>query len=169
MMEATATLELAAWPAPDRAVGEEAKELRRMFAAVSDKLDATEAFGNRLRALDAAFWDAAVNDWDGQGAPAADRETYAVARAFLRALPMTVPEPSISIDPDGEASFTWARRRGAMFSVSIGRDATLSFAGVYDSKSNYGTESFIDEIPKTIRDNLARVFPEGTAQTARIA
>jgi hypothetical protein len=137
-----------------------------MFAKVTDELNATETYGQPLRALNAAFSDAEMDDWDGQGAAAADQETYAVARAFLRALPVTIANPSISIDPDGEASFTWARKRDAMFSVSVARDGRLSYAGLYGSKTNYGTESFVDQIPKAIRDNLARLFPEGTAETA---
>ena len=157
-------LDLSTWYRPDSAYGDEAKSLRRMFDQVTYELDATETFGQPLRALDSAFADASTDDWDGQGATAADFETYRVARAFLRALPVTVPSPSISIDPDGEASFTWAQRRDMMFSVSVGRDGTLSFAGLYGSKSNYGTEFFIEEIPKAIRDNLARLFPQGSTQ-----
>ena len=161
----TGVLELAAWPAPDRAYGEEAKELRRILTEFTETPDVTETFGNRLRTLNAAFRDAAVEDWDGRGATPVDQETYHVARSFLNALPVTVPDPSISIDPDGEASFTWVRRRGATFSVSVGRDGTLSFAGIYGSKSNYGTESFIEEIPASVRGNLARLFPQGTTET----
>ena len=159
-------LDLSIWNRPDSAYGDEAKSLRRMFDNVTDGLDATETFGQPFRALDSAFADASVEDWDGEGATAADRDTYILARAFLRKLPVTVPSPSISIDPDGEASFTWAERRDMMFSVSIGRDGTLSFAGLYGSKSNYGTESFVGQIPQTIRDNLARLFPQGAAETA---
>src|SRR5437879_5480686 len=71
-------------------------------------------------ALEAAYAEAATDNWDGYGA---QRVTYGVklrAEQFLDALPTGVPLPIIAADPDGEVAFEWYVGPRQLFSVSLG-------------------------------------------------
>lgn len=147
-------------PAADRALGPDGARLRELL---HDALDTnlSLAFGKRYVDLQKAYSEASVEDWDGYGARPADPAGYHRAAAFLRALPVTVPDPDITVDPDGEIALTWHRAPRLVFSVSIGRGA-VSYAGLFGGSTTHGTEPFTDELPRAIEVNLARLFAQGS-------
>jgi hypothetical protein len=103
--------------------------------------------------------EAADNDWDGYGARPANMMAVDHALRFLRYVPAGLPDPDVSIDPDGEVSLEWYRAPRKTFSVSIGRDGRLSYAGLFGGSTLHGTEAyFADELPGEIRSGLRRVF-----------
>jgi hypothetical protein len=97
------------------------------------------------------------DNWDGYGAKALSEEVFAEARCFIENLPLTAPPPELSIDPDGEIVFEWYAAPRKVFSVSVGVDR-LTYAGLFGSSTIHGTEPFDNDIPKTILDNLYRVY-----------
>lgn len=144
-------------PVSDRGISAEANDLRRLFESGRES-DTSFGFTKRWWELDKACWSSSVDNWDGSGAPAVDGATYERAKAFLEAFPRSASEPIVGVDPDGEVSFTWSRAPTAVFTVSIGGSGQLSYAGLFGQSTVYGMEHFVDEIPKAVWTNLARLF-----------
>lgn len=70
---------------------------------------------------------------------------------FAILLPKSLPIPEISSDPDGEISFDWIGKRGAMFSVSIDATGRLAYAGRFGEKSKvHGIEQLSEACPDEI-------------------
>ncbi len=101
-------------------------------------------------------------DWDGEGAAAADPFSHEYASSLLDALPRWVPNPDIYVDPDGEFCLEWDYGPRKVFSVSIGRDGTLTFAGLFGTSKSHGVEPFTDSLPLSITRNLDRTIPRPT-------
>ncbi len=105
------------------------------------------------------LWEECANEnWDGYGARPIDLNSFNEAKRFIRALPTTVPDPEVAVDPDGEISLEWYFEPRKVFSVSIGKRNEITYAGLYGLNKTYGREYFDDEIPKEIFHNLERLF-----------
>ena len=146
----------------DSGISDDAERLRGVFAEICDSLSFTITLSHRFRALaelNSAYKEALEDNWDGYGALKANTESLKYAEDFLYALPVTIPAPEASVDPDGEISLTWQRAPRLVFSVSISKDGVLSYAGLFGrNKKTHGTEDFIYAIPKAITDNLERLY-----------
>ena len=89
--------------------------------------------------------------------PNLDQETIPVtlntantALKFAFLLPRSLPIPEVAADPDGEISFDWIKSQ-KLFSVSIGADGKISYAGRFSAKSKvHGTEQFSEAIPSEV-------------------
>ncbi|HEY1462745.1 MAG TPA: hypothetical protein VGF44_04945 [Terriglobales bacterium] len=76
--------------------------------------------------------------------------TVNTALKFAFLLPRSLPIPEVAADPDGEISFDWAKSQ-KLFSVSIGANGIISYAGRFSEKSKvHGTEQFSEAIPPEI-------------------
>jgi len=150
----------------DRALSEEAQTLRKLIGDASS-FSGSMAIGEPKRtlqeALDAAYEVAQVENWDGEGSARVEPSTYIYARQFLRLLPSTVPLPDITADTDGEILFEWDQGRRRIFSISVGRDGTLTFAGLFGHTKMHGTEHLREALPMVISDYLARLFAPSRA------
>lgn len=107
--------------------------------------------------LNEAIFEASTEGWDGYGASAVLPGSIYYTRQFLRLLPLTIPLPSFAVDPDGEISIEWDHGRRRIFSVSIGRDGTLNYAGLIGHRSFHGEEPLAWGIPKRILDGIKSV------------
>jgi hypothetical protein len=145
---------------PDHAVGQEAAALRELLETAVDH-HTSVVLGKRHWDLESVRWEAAADNWDGYGGRRISDAAYAWATVFLKALPITNPDPEIAADPDGEVSFSWLRGPGEVFSVSVGQGGRVSYAGLFGTRTVHGTEFFTDELPDPIQANLARLFPAG--------
>ena len=152
-------------PKVDQGVSDDAKKLVELF---DDALDFTRSvsLGERLRqmvtALREAYEEASSEGWDGYGGRAGEPLSYIQALSFLSALPSTAPLPEVAVDPDGEIEFEWYRGPRWIFTVSIGRTGTLSYAGLFGGNKTHGVEQFVEGLPETIAQNLRRVFAHQT-------
>lgn len=111
------------------------------------------------RSLSCAATEALAGNWDGYGARAVDLMAVNHALRLLRHIPAGLPAPHVAIDPDGEVSFEWHREPRSVFSVSVGPDGQLSYAGLFGRSTVRGFEAyFAGDLPSEIRSGLRRVF-----------
>lgn len=148
-------------PRADRGLSAEASILRRLISDAAE-FPRSIALGEPRRAareaLDAACMVAQVDDWDGAGARSVDPSTYEYADQFLRLVPSTVSLPEVTVDTDGEVLFEWDQGRRQVFSVSVGRDGTLTFAGLFGHSKVHGTEHLYEALPLVISNCLERLY-----------
>lgn len=98
-------------------------------------------------------------DWDGYGARPISQASYVAARAFLDALPMWLPVPDIVPESDGEIAIEWDIEPNRIFSVSIGADGTLNYAGLLgDGVERHGVEKFDDVVPAIIIQTIEELY-----------
>ncbi len=148
-------------PEVDRALSEEGQVLRKLIdeaAEFSESMTVGEPKRTAQEALDVAYEAAQVKGWDGGGSAKVEPSTYGYAKQFLRLLPSTIPVPDITVDTDGEILFEWDLGRRRIFSVSIGRDGTLTYAALFGYTKTYGTEHPREALPSVISDCLARLI-----------
>lgn len=144
----------------DRAVSEEGK---RMASRLHDLLQfpdpyaATSFKGESLERLETVYLQSILPNWDGDDALPVAPSTVEYAKHFLRLLPSRVAEPDIYAEPDGEIAFEWDCGPRKVFSVSIGRDGTLTYAGLFGPFKSHGVETMVDRIPEVVRIGLDRV------------
>jgi hypothetical protein len=76
-----------------------------------------------------------------------DLNTVRAALTFARLLPQSLPAPEVAADPDGEVSFDWLGQEGKIFSVSVGRDGRISYAGRFGDRSKiHGIEQLSETL-----------------------
>ena len=63
-----------------------------------------------------------------------------------------------AMDPDGEVSLEWYRGPRRVFSISIGSNDELTYAGIFGASKARGVEPFSFEIPHAVLDNLRRLL-----------
>lgn len=145
--------------APDRGLSQDARDVRRIQSVNNNSSNSlfellkTQAVHQISNALALASYD----DWDGYQALAGDFSTFSYALSFIDQLPLTYPLPEIAIDSDGEIAFEWDYEPRRIFSVRIGRDGWLSYAGLLGHASFHGAENMRNSIPSEILNGIERV------------
>jgi hypothetical protein len=109
------------------------------------------------KALEELVQDCSRSNWDGYGAQPVSFETYEKAKRFAQALPFGIPVPEVSAEPDGEITFEWFATPTRVFSVSVGPNNELNYAGLFGASRTYGMEVFHDDIPEVILSHIKRV------------
>lgn len=145
--------------ASDRAQSEDAKWVRHLFQRATELRQSISEDERRraiLEALDEAHAEASFPNWDGYGAIPAFDSSREYAKELVDLLPASMPVPEISADPNGAISFEWASGPRSVFSVSVGRDGTLSFAGLFGHSTSMGTVVPGHPIPPDILNGIRR-------------
>ena len=132
----------------------------RGFSATAEKLcnlfeealstRTSMALGGRYHALAEAAGDAMEQNWDGYGARSVDFAAVSRATQLLRALPTTIPEPEIGVEPDGHVALDWYGGPGRAFTITIHGDGELKYATLFGRDRTYGSAQFIEEIPDDV-------------------
>ena len=150
----------------DRGLSAEARALRKLTSAAAD-FSGSVTLGQPKRvaqeALDSAYLQAQEENWDGMGSVRVEPTTYSYASQFLQILPSDLSVPDIAVDTDGEILFEWDHGPRQTFSVSVGRDGTLTFAGLFGQSKIHGTEHLREALPLVIAHSLQRVARQLTA------
>ncbi len=140
----------------------EAEKVAIMFSDLnSDSMQPVslgKAKSDALQNLYTAFSEACQPGWDGYGASTASFDGYLKAEKFIRGLPANIPAPEVAVDPDGEISLEWYRSSRSAFSVSIGSEDSLTYAGLFGASRTRGVETFNLGVPKIVLDNLRRLL-----------
>ena len=105
-------------------------------------------------ALESAYLAARDDNWDGAGSKRVEHSTYGYAQQFLQFIPNNMALPDIVADPDGEILFEWDYGPRQVFSVSIGRDGMLSYAGLFDRNKVHGRVPFVGALPSDILNSF---------------
>lgn len=147
-----------------RGVSEEAAITDREASKGLERLRQSHTFGEgRRRALAALEYvraTCASPGWDGAGAAPVAATTYVLALRVLDSLPLGLPAPTVSAEPDGHVTFEWHRTASWTLSVSISPDAELHYAALLGDSTQYGTEPFFGDVPERIAELIARVSPQ---------
>jgi hypothetical protein len=72
-------------------------------------------------------------------------------------LPLTIPAPDVTVDPNGKVSFEWYSNPRKVFSVTVMATDEVVFAGLFNSSRICGVEYFVNEPPKGILDYIMRI------------
>jgi len=149
------------YPHPSMGVGEDAKRLEKLWAEFRrpflDSFSLANAQQPALEELCALMEECCQADWDGYGAQPVSFEAYQNAIQFLEALPRGVPTPQVSAEPDGEVSFEWYAAPNLVYSVSVGPNNEVTYAGLFGASRTYGTELLDYEIPDSVLRCIKRV------------
>jgi hypothetical protein len=145
-------------------VSEEAKTLQERLAEAISHLFESQTLGESLREnlgnLQEVVQEASNPNWDGYDALPVNQLTHYKASQFLTALPASIPNPEIGVDPDGEISFEWYHSPDNIFSVSVSQGGKLTYAGIFGLSKVHGVEYFEDKMPGAILNNLQRLWHE---------
>ncbi len=116
-----------------------------------------EPYRVALRELESVVSGSLESDWDGYGGKEVDFHSFVNAVKFIKALPMSLLNLEIGIDPDGEVSLDWYGEGNSSVTISIGPNDELTFAARFGQARVYGVEHFEDEIPRAILEHLSRL------------
>jgi hypothetical protein len=148
----------------DQGVSGDADDLRKSMEAVLEIVYGSLSVGGpRKSTLEALYISVARcwhENWDGYGAKSVNHYSYFYARQFLDILPLGLPNPDIGVDPDGEISFEWYCSPRRVFSISVAPNGDLNYSGLFGANTVYGTESFGDELPLALLNNLRRLHTD---------
>ena len=146
----------------NRGVSEGTTKLQEKIDGIVEEIAQSVTISRNYREmrqlLAKATEECSADNWDGYGAKAIDETSYGNAIHFSWLLPLNIPVPEIYIDPDGEVNFEWYVGPRQVFSVSIGSNNELAYAGLFGANKTHGAEYLDDELPGTILDNIRRVF-----------
>jgi hypothetical protein len=111
---------------------------------------------NLLQQIEDAARQASVDDWDGEGGAPVEQSTMRYATRFVLSLPQGQPQPSVLVDRNGEITFDWGSSPQQTFSVSVGRDGTLTYAGLFGGAQSWGYETLAESFSLNILVNIDR-------------
>jgi hypothetical protein len=145
----------------DQAISNEGQILRKLLASVfefSGSFTVGEPKRVAREALVAAYIAAQFENLNGESSTKVEPSTYRYAQQFLQLLPSTIPPPEITADADGEIMLDWDQGRRNVLTVSIGRDGTITYAGLFGYNTTHGTETLGDALPPVISSCFERLF-----------
>jgi len=97
--------------------------------------------------------------WDGYEARAITSNTCNRAFSFIAALPSWMEPPAIVPESDGQIAIEWEFGPSEIFSVSIGEQGPIYFAGIFGkNKERHGVEPFEGSIPEEILDYINKLL-----------
>ncbi len=112
-----------------------------------------------MRTVEEAAERATVPDWDGEGAMPVEQTTVSYASRFLWLLPRGVPSPSVLVDRDGDIVFDWGPHPRKTFSVSVARDGSLVYAGLFGLATTRGRENLLEGLSAAMLFYIERAAP----------
>jgi hypothetical protein len=173
ILEMTASAVLSLCAVPTRSSSATAQYLATQFGAGRRRLRSSYYLGlgmaSAAEELLRVSKECNEDNWDGYGAAPITEQTYLQACAFLDALPLGTPAPSIGAEPDGHLTLEWHQSARRTLSVSVSPEGDLHYAALLGPSRAYGTEPFLGEVPQTILDLIHRVAPESGRTGAVIA
>ena len=147
--------------ASSRGESETAKSVASWAAAGRHALRQTHTFGDSfakaIEGLTAIYQECHRPNWDGYGAEPVRDEMFWMAYRVIVALPCGIPAPGMGADPDGDITLEWHRSVWRTLSISVSADGSLHYAALFGSTTQYGTELFLGEVPRSILELIRRV------------
>jgi hypothetical protein len=103
------------------------------------------------------------DNWDGMKSLAANRRAVRQANRFLSMLPPSAFRsivPEVTVDPDGEIAIEWYVSPSQLFSVSIGANGRLAWAGIIDGEEVPGHAMMKQRIPQELLDYINQLVAD---------
>jgi len=95
--------------------------------------------------------EAAVDNWDGEGARRIPVEAALKALALLRLLSgHGIPKPELVASRTGSIALDWDGGPRWVFAISVGSSDQVSYAGLFDRDRIHGQETILTRLPKTL-------------------
>ncbi len=142
------------------AVGLDAKWIAQLFFNFRCEGPLSISFekprNDALTQLDAVYLKCKEADWDGYLAKPASVLSWQMSQKVISSLPADVPMPEIAVDPDGEFSLEWHGGNRRVFSVSVGANNALTYAGIFGASRVRGVETFHGELNRLMLDYVRR-------------
>ena len=88
------------------------------------------------------------------------RKTAGIAKDVAALLPGGLPKPDVNATAHGEVDFDWTIGRGLGFTISVGPEGDLAFAGIFHGAELSGTEPWTDVLPAFVGSCLERLQRE---------
>ena len=141
------------------AVGEDAQMLMQSLNRFAENQSSSVLMSRQrvLLELQNVVSDRVEEDWDGYGAKPFSVDSYILAIALIKRLPLFAANPDVDVDPEGEIMLEWSGGPRRVFTIAISPDGELHYAGLFGRNKVYGTEYFADLIPVPILEGLHRV------------
>lgn len=118
-----------------------------------------DAVDNPLRSeLEALMLDCDRPGWDGYGAAAVSMDARRAAERFIHNLPVSTPQPELSVDPDGCITFEWRKSPRLTLLVSVRSSYDLDYAALLGTTKAHGSEPFFDGLSETLKTLIQRVL-----------
>jgi hypothetical protein len=140
----------------DRAESPEAPRLTGVWTELVEARNATAWTEQSLADLDAVAAEAQAPNWDSYGARPVSLAAYRQATRMLQSLPSAVPPPEVGITPDGKVLLEWQDGPQWAFSIVLGPDNIVTYAGLFGAGRTHGKEAFVDEVPHPLMAALYR-------------
>lgn len=137
------------------------KRMEELQENSAHSLTVSQHYNEARHALADAIEKCSVDNWDGYGAKRISGASCGNAIRFAQMLPTSVPVPELYVDSDGEVTFEWYFAPRQVFSVTIGSQGEMIYAGLFGSANAHGTEYLGDELRDTLLDYVRRVYPKG--------
>lgn len=97
-------------------------------------------------------------NWDGNNAAPITNSVANLAKKIVSLIPSYLPAADLSPEADGEIALEW-QENDRIFSVSIGENNQLSFAGIFGQEGKiHGNERYNNELPPAILDGIKRTL-----------
>jgi len=147
------------------------REARNVYEATRQVVSFTEqstALSGDKNSLISKLWELAdecgAEDWDGEGAAAIAEGAIGNVVAFIRALPVGLPLPELSPEPDGAVSLDWMVSKTRMFSVSCGSSSRLAYSWLDGTDRGHAVAGFDGwSIPERILQGIRSTIGDGHA------
>jgi hypothetical protein len=145
----------------DSGVSDSAQKVKDATGEIRESLASTYTMGKVLKTLDELAEVGrkhSMDGWGGDGTKAVNQTSYSNAVKFALALPSNLMTPEIYVDPDGIITFEWYEDKRRVYSVSIGNQGELSYAGLFGLNRTCGTEYLTGNVPELVINNVKRVY-----------
>ena len=112
-----------------------------------------------VQELHEIYSECSVENWDGYGALPLNEQAVREAKCFIDIMPISMPEPEIVPEPNGDIGFQWSFGRNRILTVSFNGKKTLTYASILGSpnKTKYGSEIFYDCIPEEVVEGIGEI------------
>lgn len=150
------------------AVSDEARRVRKAACELVERGESSQAlFGKKAAALSRLArltQECGDEGWDGAGGNALSAVAIDKTKAFLRALPDSIPLPEFAAEPDGSVSLDWIESRRRLFSLSVGNSDRLAYAWLDGADKGHAVARFDGTtVPSLILEGIKSILNHGHA------